>query len=444
MIVWAKGAGFSPMASQTLSSRPPRFRPGPAAQLLAVLGGALALALYAVGPDRLLAQIEGDRGIPPVASSTDIEVGGIEVNVTGDTATEAREEGWKIAQRKAWEKLGGPKMADGQLESLVSAIVIDKEMIGPKRYVATLGVVFDRTKAGQYVVNSMGGGLGRSHSAPMLVIPILQSGGVRQVFEVKGPWQKAWAGFQTAASPIDYVRPIGSGGDSLLVTAGQSGRRSRGWWRTVLDQFGAADVLVPIASLERQWPGGPVKGTFTARYGADNTYLASFTLTAKDEAAIPDMFGEALVRLDRLYAGALADGLLRPDPTLTAEQQAFDAALGALRAALLKDLPKQPGETADKTDSATPDAQPSAAPTQAVTATITVQFDSPDAAAVDAALGSVRGAPGVQGASTTSIAIGGTSVMRVTVSGGIDALASALRARGWQVSVGSNALSIRR
>jgi len=435
------------MALQTLSLRTPRFLPGPAAQLLCVLGGALALALYAVGPDRLLAQIEGDRGIPPVASSTDIEVGGIEVNVTGDTASEAREEGWKIAQRKAWEKLGGPKMADGQLESLVSAIVIDKEMIGPKRYVATLGVVFDRAKAGQYVVNSMGGGLGRSHSAPMLVIPILQSGGVRQVFEVKGAWQKAWAGFQTAASPIDYVRPIGSGGDSLLVNAGQAGRRSRGWWRVVLDQFGAADVLSPVARLERQWPGGPVKGTFTARYGPDNTRIASFTLDAKDEAGIPDMFGEALVRMDRIYAGALADGLLRPDPTLSAEQQAFDAALGALRAALLKDAPKAKLDevgTTQKSEGDKPAAEPSAAPSQAATATISVQFDSPDAAAVDAALGSVRGAPGVQGAATTSIAIGGTSVMRVTVSGGIDALASALRARGWQVSVGSGALSIRR
>jgi hypothetical protein len=56
----------------------------------------------------------------------------------------------------------------------------------------------------------------------------------------------------------------------------------------------------------------------------------------------------------------------------------------------------------------------------------------------------VRGSAGVRGAATSSIAIGGTSVMRVTYSGGLDGLAAALRARGWQVTVGSNALSIRR
>jgi hypothetical protein len=74
----------------------------------------------------------------------------------------------------------------------------------------------------------------------------------------------------------------------------------------------------------------------------------------------------------------------------------------------------------------------------------TVQFASPDAQAVDLALGSVRGASGVRGAGTTSIAIGGTSVMRVSYAGSLDDLAAALRSRGWSVTVGSNALSIRR
>ena len=53
-------------------------------------------------------------------------------------------------------------------------------------------------------------------------------------------------------------------------------------------------------------------------------------------------------------------------------------------------------------------------------------------AAVDAALAAVRGAPGVQAAATTSLAMGGTSVMRVTVSTDIGTLADALRARGGQ------------
>jgi hypothetical protein len=74
----------------------------------------------------------------------------------------------------------------------------------------------------------------------------------------------------------------------------------------------------------------------------------------------------------------------------------------------------------------------------------TVQFASPDASAVDATLGAVRGASGVKGAATSSIAIGGTSVMRVSYAGELGELAAALRARGFSVTVGSNSLSIRR
>ena len=214
----------------------------------------------------------------------------------------------------------------------------------------------------------------------------------------------------------------------------------------MLDQFEAADVLIPVARLERQWPGGPVRGTFTARYGPDNRLLESFTLTAKNEEGVPQMLNTALVRMDLIYRDALARGLLTPDPSLMAGEYQIDAALAQLAAKLraVEDANKAPekaSETATSSGTPAPQASASAAPT---VSTIAVQFSTPDAAAVDAALGAVRGAPGVRGAATSSIAIGGTSVMRVTIAGDIDALASALRAQGWQVSVGSGALRISR
>jgi hypothetical protein len=418
-------------------------RPGPAVQLLLALGGALALGLVVVGGSRLIAQVEGDRGIAPLANSDDIQVGGIEVDVTGKSAEEARNEGWKLAQKKAWEKLGGPEMGIEQIDAMVSAVVIENEQIGPRRYKARLGVIFDKARAGQFVGRTAGGtGI---RSAPLLVIPVLYSGGVRQVFEVQGPWQRAWANFQAAASPIDYVRPTGAGGESLILNAGQPNRRSRIWWRTVLNQFNAADVLVPVARLERQWPGGPVPGTFTARYGPDNTFLETFTLTADNDEKLPAMLDEAIVRIDRIYRRALVAGQLTPDPTILSGQVAFDRALETLREKLMP-LGPAAGSVDPASQAPTVTATPgtSAASVEPSVSTITVQFASPDASAIDAALAAVRGAPGVQGAATTSLAIGGTSVMRVTVSGGIDALAAALRSQGWQVSSGGGVLRISR
>ena len=400
---------------------------------------ALAILLVFVGRAALLAQVEGDRGIAPVMSSGDISVGGIAVDTRGKTAEEARDNGWKLAQKLGWKKLGGPDMSDSQIDSMVSAIVVEKEQIGPHRYIATLGVVFDRTRAGQY----LGAGGPLTRSAPLLLLPVLVSGGTETVYEVRNPWQKAWAEFQTGASAIDYIRPSGAGGDSLLVTYGQTGRHSRLWWTNVLDQFSAADVIVAVARVERQWPGGPVTGRFTARFGPDDRYLDSFTLTAKNDAGIPAMLQTALGRFDAIFTKALQDGLLRPDPTLRAQRIELDPVLAALidagrRAQAASLVPE------DAVSVAVPVA---AAPPPVATrpvASFTVQFTSPDANSVDSALGSVRGAAGVQGANTTSIAIGGVSVMRVSYGGSLSELAAALRARGWQVSEGQNALSIRR
>ena len=404
----------------------------------------LAVLLLAALSLRLLAQVEGERGIAPIASNGDFEVDGLVVETTGDSAEEAREKGWKEAQKLAWDKLWtetghsgkAPALAEGTIDSMVSAVVIEREQMGPHRYIARLGVIFDRARAGE--VLGMSGE--RSRSAPLLIVPVTYSGGAATLFEVRTPWQKAWAEYQTANSSIDYVRPNGAGGESLLLTAGQIERRSRTWWRNILDQFGAADVIMPLARIERQWPGGPIKGTFTARYGPDNTYLGDFTLTAPNEAALPAMLRQAIARLDGIYAGALAGGTLRPDPSLFAEQPIDQAMIDRILGTIEKVAPAAIAPV----DPVVTGSTPAPTPTAAAISSITVQFATPDAAAVDAGLSSVRGAGGVQSASITSVAIGGTSVMRVSFAGDADGLRAALQARGWQVSQGGGALSIRR
>ena len=279
----------------------------------------------------------------------------------------------------------------------------------------------------------------------MLTIPVLKSGGTYTVYEVRNPWQQVWAEYQAGASAIDYVRPSGSGGDSLLLNYGQLGRRSRIWWRNVLDAFGAADVLIPIADLQRQWPGGPVKGVFTARYGPDDQFLESFTLSAANEEQVPAMLAKALARFDSIYTSALNRGILRPDPTLRADRMQIDPTVAALIAAERNDRSAEQAAAASDLAGvttvigATP--APAAQATQP-TGSYVVQFTTPNAAAVDAALASVRGTPGVRGAATSSIAVGGVSVMRVSYGGDLAALAAALRARGWTVSQNAGGLGI--
>jgi hypothetical protein len=289
---------------------------------------AIGLALSLVGGGIVGAQIEGPkRGIAPIASAGDFEVTGVSVNVVGDNAFDARKKGWEQAQRIAWAALWrkthnnvGASLSDSTLDGITAAIVVEQEQIGPRRYVAKLGVLFDRARAGQLLGVS---GVAR-RSAPLMLLPVTYSAGAPTVFEQRTSWQRSWAKFRTADSTIDYVRPSGAGGESLLLNAGQPERRSRIWWRTILDQFGAADVIIPIARIERQWPGGPVIGRFSARYGPDNKFLGAFTLRTTSSAGIPAMMDQAVMRMDQLFQSALASGRLRADASLVLEPEVVE------------------------------------------------------------------------------------------------------------------------
>ena len=395
------------------------------------------LALLGVGAGALYAQLEGgDRGVPPIDSTSTYEVTGVEVDVTAGNADEARFEGWRQAQSRGWKALWAstnrrpqseaPNLTDSLLNSIVAGIIIEEEQIGPKRYIATLGVLFDRARTGQL----LGGVQGQvRRSAPMLVIPIMLTGATPQSFESRTEWQKAWARFRTGNSAVDYVRPTGSGIDPLLLNAHQTRRPGRAWWRMLLDQYGAADVVIPEVQLRRSYPGGPVVGVFTARHGPDHLVLDRIVLRVERSTLIPKLLDEGVRRLDAIYTRALQYGQLTPDPSLVIEE------------------PQVAEEVAEQIEEAT-----TAVTTPLVTGpipvgvatTYNIQVDTPTAAAVGAAELAVSRVGGVTSAITTSLALGGTSIMRVTYTGDIAALQSALQAQGWAVQAAGSSIRIAR
>ena len=376
-----------------------------------------------------VAQIDGGgRGVAPIASSASYEVAGVTVDVAGKTADEARYGGWRLAQRKAWVALskrlgaGGAPVGDGTLDQLVSGIVVEREQIGPTRYIAQLGVLFDRSRTAALL------GIAdlSQRSSPMLVIPVQVSGGVAQVFEQRTEWQAAWARYRTGNSAIDYVRPAGTGPDPLLLDYGQTQRRSRTWWRAVLDQYGAGDVLIPTVRLSRQWPGGPVIGTFTARHGPDNRLLGGFALRVATPEGIPQLLDEGVRRMDALYTRALGAGALANDPALSPPPQPVPEATDAVG-----DLIEETGGIGE-------------VGTVGGGITLSLQYDTPSASSVANTEALLRDVAGVKAATTTSLALGGVSVMRVVFDGDPAALRAALESRGYQVLGSGQTLRIRR
>ncbi|HWT11595.1 MAG TPA: heavy-metal-associated domain-containing protein [Allosphingosinicella sp.] len=394
----------------------------------------VAAALAVAGAGLVYAQLDGaDRGIAPIDSTSSFEVLGVEVDVTAETSEKARLEGWRRAQAEGWKMLWSrttsrppaqaPRLSDSVLNSIVSGIIIEQEQIGPRRYIARLGVLFDRARTGQMLGVQ---GLVR-RSAPVLVIPVMTTGSSAYSFEFRNEWQRAWAQFRTAGSPIDYVRTSGAGIDPLLLNLAQSRRRGRGWWRMILDQYGAADIVTAEVELRRLYPGGPALGLFTARFGPDGQVLGRFRLRVPDSAQVPRMLDEGVRRMDAVYTRALEAGLLQPDPTLVII--APEVREEVEEAAPESEAPEESGPV----------------PFYTSAAAFNIQVDTPDPGAVQRAEISVSRVEGVTSAITTSLALGGTSIMRVTYAGDAAALQSALQAQGWQVQVvGGSTLRISR
>jgi hypothetical protein len=371
----------------------------------------------------LYAQLEStDRGILPFDSSNTLEIGGIHVDVGATDAESARYAGWRIAQRQGfkalWAKMHGapisqaPNLPDSDLDQIVSSINVENEQIGPHRYIADLGVLFDRGRAAPFL--GMDGGE-TEHSATMLLIPVTVSAGTETSVELKNAWQRAWAQFRTVQSPIDYVRVSGMGADPLLINAAQTRRPGRGWWRSLLEMYGASDVLIAEVQLQRLYPGGPARGRFIAKHGPDGEIIGGFTLTASNSDAIPAMMAQGAERIDALFGQALAAGRLNRDSSLDLPPPP-----------VLPELPTQPK---------------AAAPVSAFTQ-IQVQVTGKNVNIYNFAMAHLHTLAGVQSATPQQINPGGTSYILVSYKGSIAQLAAALSGRGWVAEAAGSVIRI--
>ena len=367
------------------------------------------IALAALG-GTVVAQMEsGDRGILPIDSSGTLEITGIHVDVGGKDANAARFAGWRIAQREGFKKLWAeqhkrpqseaPNLSDSALDGLVSSIIIERENIGPNRYIADLGILFDRARAGQLL--GFSGEVRRS--MPMLLIPVLVTGGTATSVETRNPWQRAWAQFRTSNSPVDYVRVSGMGVDPLLANAAQTKRPGRGWWRNIIDLYGAADILVAEVRLHRLYPGGPAYARFIGRHGPDGELLGGFDLKAKDSADIPRMMAEGVQRMDALFTRALAAGQLVRDPSLIIVE------------------PPPPVEDEPQ-------------PVLVEARTIQIQVPTPTDQTLNSAVSELRSIAGVEAAGVRTANTPGWSLLLVRYRGTPASLGGAIRSRGWAVT----------
>ncbi|MCG2842685.1 heavy-metal-associated domain-containing protein [Sandaracinobacter sp. RS1-74] len=377
---------------------------------LAVPGPATAQGLRAA--DARPGKKAADPGTPTaIGGSGGLVISGVDVDVGGKSPGDARLNGWREAQRQAWPALWArmsglapataPKLADSALDGIVSAIEVEREQVGPDRYVARLAVVFDRVRASSY----LGRYANLASSPPFLVIPVLQDAATRQAHEEGSPWLAAWSRLRAGETPIDYVRIRPTPGDVILLNAWQAERRHLFLWRMLIDRYQVADVLIPELVMDRSFSGGPVSGLLIVRFGPAGRELGRVRLSnrAGDVAGLTDA---AVREADKLYVAALRAGNLLPDPSLIEEQTP----------------PAELEDTGPQFDAGFE--------AGAAAQTLSVRVQTPDDATLQSIQRTVAATPGVVGVRLQSLVLGGESTLEIIPAVSLQELRYALDQRG--------------
>jgi hypothetical protein len=244
-------------------------------------------------------------------------VDGIEVDVVGPTAQDARVGAFREAARRAWPRLWdklvepqfrgqAPKLGDAALGSWVTAYDVANERMSATRYIARITVSFD-PRAVRNALAARGAGFTGARSRAMLLLPLLNDGGAPMVYDPANAWAQAWARFPLVRSRIEYIRADSTLADRVLLSPQEVIARDPDRLRTVLQRYRADDVVLARAEITRSFPGGPVSGVFSAYAGSNPEAVTRFRLSRPSDRQLREMYDDAIGRLDAALSLVVRD-----------------------------------------------------------------------------------------------------------------------------------------
>lgn len=212
-------------------------------------------------------------------------VRGIEIDATAGTTSDAQRQAMTSGQIRAAETLirrltlsedrmeaDIPPMAAETAAGLIAGLQISDEQRSATRYRGVLRVEFDRRAVGAYL-SGLGLPYVESQASPVLVVPLLDGDGGRQLWG--GPWSDAWerGGFDTALTPFIT---LGSRTDSEGAPLG----------RRLISVSEASDLDRDALGALAQAYGVNAVAVVVARRGGDAVRAAGAILEFADQGAV--------------------------------------------------------------------------------------------------------------------------------------------------------------
>lgn len=188
----------------------------------------------------------------------------VPVDITADTAANARDRGIEQATRQAFDRLTErlatepgfgppPRVSETAVQNLVEGIEIADEKASAVRYIAKITVRF-RPDA----VRGLYGRAGRdsydrgpaSAGRALLVVPVYEWAGSRVIWEQFNPWWQAWQDARQGGG-FRLMLPRGDEQDVHTLSAEEAARADRARILALADRYAAAGALVARANFDR-------------------------------------------------------------------------------------------------------------------------------------------------------------------------------------------------
>lgn len=215
--------------------------------------------------------------IPHVTSLVDIStssaqsidaftVSGIAIDSTAETANEARGVALSSGQREALGRLMRrltlreyypqlPNLEDSSIASLVQGIEIQGEKTSSRRYLADLMVSFKKNEV-RALLRGSGVPFSETPSRPLLVLPVYEAAGARNLWDDPNPWWAAWQARAEQESVVPFVVPVGDLTDVATIGARQALSGEAKPLAALAKRYGVEDVLVVHAVLRQDLAAG--------------------------------------------------------------------------------------------------------------------------------------------------------------------------------------------
>jgi hypothetical protein len=238
------------------------------------------------------------------------EVTGLQVDESSTDDVRAKDEGLAKAQQQALDEVFRrlvspdnyarlPQVNADLLYDLVRDYDILDEKFGGGRYIATISVRLEPEEVAN-VLRSQQIPYAMTRSLPVVVLPVIDSGTARRLWDDPNPWRNAWAGRLPNPGLFSLIMPIGDLSDVAAINVTHALAGDPVGLEEIARKYDAAGAVVAIATITQGSSGRVVNVTMSFHGGSyDGSVVErSYTGGGSLQAFLDEVVAELLRDLE--------------------------------------------------------------------------------------------------------------------------------------------------